>query len=331
MNCRTFQSQLVQLSDGSPTNELVAHARECAACGQALEGRMHQEEWLRERFDTVSIQLLAGAPPFSDVAFRKTIERPARGVLLPWAVGAMAILMTAAIGWWQWTNPTGGSKTAATERPEPRDSASQLTANSVPAATPRPKIVAPLAEPKLPPIPNPASRSLAGTTPAQAPSAVPGKSPATKSRVAAAHVFKMTPTAFAPDAQGYLATIIPEDATSQAPAMIALSLTGLPAESVFHIRTRDIQGRLVWLASLTTDANGSGAVMLRSGPAIVSTGRPLATMGKTPSPLAGAEPTVALDFGDDNSPPGGNLDVVDNAGNLTLEVSPATVTPTATP
>ena len=141
----------------------------------------------------------------------------------------------------------------------------------------------------------------------------------------------MTPTAFAPNAHGYLATIIPDDAASQAPAMIALSLTGLPAESVFHIRARDIQGHFVWLASLTTDANGSGAVMLRSSPSVVFTGKPLAAVGKTPSPLAGAEPTVALDFGDDNSPPGGNLDVVDSAGNLTMEVSPATVTPTGTP
>jgi hypothetical protein len=291
---------------------------------------MHQEGWLREHFDKVSMQLLAEAPAFSDVVFRKTIERSARGALLPWAVAATVTLMTAAIGWWQWTNLTAGSKTVAAERQVPRESALQFTANSVPAAS-QPKTVAPLAEPKLPPIPNPASRSLAGTLPVPAPSAVPGQSPATKSRVAAAHVFKMTPTAFAPNAQGYLATIIPDDATSQAPAMIALSLTGLPAESLFRIRARDIQGHLVWLASLTTDANGSGAVMLRSSPGVVFTGRPVAAVGKTPSPLAGAEPTVALDFGDDNSPPGGNLDVVDNAGNLTLQVSPATVTPTATP
>jgi hypothetical protein len=291
---------------------------------------MRQEEWFRKHFDQISIQLLAEAPPFSDVVLRKIIERPAHIALLPWAVAAMVILMTTAIGWWQWTKPPAGSKTAAAERQIPRESAPRLTVNSVPVAT-RPKTVAPLAEPKLPPIPNPASRSLVGTLPMPVPSAVPGQSPATKSRVAAAHVFKMTPTAFAPNAQGYLATIIPEDATSQAPAMIALSLTGLPAESVFHIRARDIQGHFVWLASLTTDANGSGAVMLRSSPGVVFTGRPLAAVGKTPSPLAGAEPTVALDFGDDNSPPGGNLDVVDNAGNLTMEVSPATVTPTATP
>ena len=221
----------------------------------------------------------------------------------------------------------GGIKTVAAERQIPRESVPQSTANIVP---PLRRTRKQLRRWRNRSCRLSASRSPVGSAPAQTPSAMPEQSP-TKSRVAAAHVFKMTPTAFAPNAQGYLATIIPDDATSQAPAMIALSLTGLPAESVFHVRARDIQGHFVWLASLTTDANGSGAVMLRSSPSVVFTGRPLAAVGKTPSPLAGAEPTVALDFGDDNSPPGGTLDVVDSAGNLTMEVSPATVTPSGRP
>ena len=48
MNCQKFQSQLVRLADGPPTDEMAAHARECASCGRALAGRKRQEEWLQE-------------------------------------------------------------------------------------------------------------------------------------------------------------------------------------------------------------------------------------------------------------------------------------------
>jgi hypothetical protein len=128
-------------------------------------------------------------------------------------------------------------------------------------------------------------------------------------------VFKMQPTALAPDAKGYLAAIIPKDATDQATAMVALSLTGLPTKSVFYVRTRDVGGNQISLGSGRTDINGSAvAVMLRASPTTAVAGTPTLS-------VASMEPPVTLNF---DGATGEDLAVVDTAGNVLMTVGAAT-------
>jgi hypothetical protein len=151
-------------------------------------------------------------------------------------------------------------------------------------------------------------------------------------------VFKMEPTALAPGAQGYLAAIIPDDATDQAAAMVALSLTGLPAESAFYIRTKDVGGNQIWLGSGKTDTKGSAiAVLLRgspaatgglptaaSGPATVTSGPAIAAGGRATLPAVSTEPPVTVNF---DGATGEDLVVVDPGGNVLMTVGATTKPP----
>jgi len=141
----------------------------------------------------------------------------------------------------------------------------------------------------------------------------------------------MEPTALAPGAQGYLAAIIPNDATDQATAMVALSLTGLPSESAFYIRTKDVGGNQIWLGSGKTDTKGSAvAVLLRgsptaaSGPATVTSGPALAADGRATLPAVSTEPPVTVNF---DGATGEDLVVVDTGGNVLMTVGAPTKPP----
>ena len=120
-------------------------------------------------------------------------------------------------------------------------------------------------------------------------------------------VFQMEPTALAPGAKGYLAAIIPQGSTDKTTAMVALSLTGLPTKSVFHVRTKDVGRSNLSLGSGRTDINGSAvAVMLRSSPTTAAVGAPTLSVAST-------EPPVTLNF---DGATGEDLEVVDTAGNV---------------
>ncbi len=127
----------------------------------------------------------------------------------------------------------------------------------------------------------------------------------------------MQPTALAPTASGYLAAIIPNDTAEQTPAMVALSVSGLPAESNFYVRTRDGGWNAVWLGSGRTDIRGSAVVVMLNG-SPTTAGQPLTV------PAADTEPTVTLNFG---GATGEDVVVVDAAGYVLLTVSTPTIPP----
>ncbi len=316
MNCRDFQLQLAQLPDDQDV-ETVAHTQTCIVCSSLLKDRRRQEEWLRERFEKASIALLSKAPVYSGIPFSPAMEQPP--FRLSWVIGSIAALATVIVGLWHW-NGLGWdtAKPVSSESLIPAHQSAQLTAKNPPDNT-SPKVFLPPPVSKLSDTAR-SQRLLTNASPTPASSSMPVVSSPLSPQdplVAAAHVFKMEPTGLAPDANGYLATIVPNDPTTQAPAMVALSLSGLPANSLFHIRTSDVNGQQVWLASLMTDANGLGAVMLR-------TSADVATSQKSARPNSQrttADPIVDLDLGDDDSPPGGAIDVVDNTGNTVLHVS----------
>ena len=339
MNCHKIQSKIAQMAGGSPAAEIEAHARECAACHQILSETLCQEKWLRERFAEVSAHLLAHAPPFSGLTFREPLDGPVlRASLLPlaWA----ALLAAAVIGWWTWTNlPTGTSKSSFAERPVSHERAERPRANGVnPRASSDP--IAPLSELKsVGPMPGsswlaetgpmpawPEERAVSQPSPEPAVSepspeiAASESSPPSNSPLGTG-VFKMEPTAFAPDANGYLAAIIPNDAADQAPAMVALSLSGLPTEADFYIRTRDAGGNQIWLGSGRTDIRGSAVVVMLRG-------SPIAAAGPRTFPVANTSPPVTLSF---DAATGEDLVVVDAAGNELLTVTPASQPPNGNP
>lgn len=333
MNCHQIRAKIAQMTDGAPAPEVMAHARECAACARTLNETLGQQKWLQERFDEVSAHLLAHAPPFSGLDFREHSERSAWRAPLPLAWAAV-LLVAAVIGWWTWTSlPTGPSKSSFAEEPVKRP-----TDRATPPAKPDP--IAPLSGLNAAG-PTAQSSWLAETSPLptlpeeHAPSqhsvepAVPETSPkvATSALSSPANsldtgVYKMQPTAFAPDANGYLAAIIPNDAADQTPRLAALSLNGLPTESDFYIRTRDVGGNYVWLGSGRTDITGSAVVvMLRGSP--TRAGRPLTI------PATATQPPVTLNF---DGTTGGDLVVVDASGDVLLTAAPTTApTPAGSP
>lgn len=318
MNCREFQGELVQLPDDNDT-EVLAHSHSCAACSSLLKDRRRQEEWLQKRFEIASTALLAKAPLFSDLSFSSRTETPP--LRFSWVIASVVALATIILGLWQW-NGWGGDisrSISSDNRLDPQHitpATAEYPSGDAPA-----KSLLPPAEANLSEI-QPNTRSLTNITPTPAPFSTPAVSTPlspTEPLVAATHVFKMDPTALAPEANGYLATIVPNDPTTQAPAMVALSLSGLPPNSLFHVRTSDVNGQQVWLASLMTDANGLGAVMLRTADATTPQ-KSIAAGARASSPRT-TDPVVNLDLGDDNSPPGGAIDIVDNNGNPVLHVS----------
>jgi hypothetical protein len=332
MNCHQIRAKIAQIADGVPDPEIVAHARECAACERSLSETLGQQKWLRERFAEVSEHLLAHAPPFSPVDYREGSERFAwRGPLFPLAWAAV-VLVAILIGWWTWTtSPAGTSKPSFAEEPAARESAERATEdgaaaskNSDPIAAQKPIEPAPefsrLADTGSPPKPEEHTLSQRSAQPrppqssrevAEAASSPPAYLPLDTG------VYKMQPTAFAPNANGYAAAIIPNDATDQAPALVALSVNGLPTESDFYIRTRDESGNYVWLGSGRTDLNGSAVVVMLSG-------QPTTSSEALTIPSAASEPTVTLNFAGTTRH---DLTVVDAAGAELLTVSPATGAP----
>lgn len=322
MNCREVQSKIAEMAGDSPAPEIVAHARECAACRQIVSETLDQQKWLRERFAEVSADLLAHAPPFSRLDFHERREvRVRRAPLLPLAYATL--LAVALIGGWIWTNsPSSPPKSSVAEQ----RASSYLNAplsefKSVGPVPGSPWLAdkGPLPSlPQAPAVPEPSPEpAVSGPSPEVA---VSEPSPRPNSPLSTG-VFKMEPTASAPDASGYLAAIIPKDASDQAPALEALSLSGLPAESDFYVRTRDVGGNAVWLGSGRTDIRGSALiVMLR--------GSPITARGPVTFPVADTQPPVTLNF---DGATGDDLVVVDPAGNVLLTVAPAAAAPDANP
>ncbi len=368
MNCHEVQSKIAQIDGDSPAVEIIVHARECGACHQRLKEVLWQQKWLRERFAEASEQLLAHAPPLWGAAFQERLRGPALPApLLPLAWAAV-LLAVAALGWWTWTSSlTGSSKSSVAERHAPRESAERPTAvganhranskpisslseleslgsvpesswpaetepmrtlserHAVPQPLPESAVVQSLTNPDL--SESSAESAAAESSPEVAVSDPP---PPAKFRLDTG-VFKMEPTALAPGAQGYLAAIIPNNATDQATAMVALSLTGLPTESAFYIRTRDVGGNQIWLGSGKTDTKGSAvAVLLRgsptaaSGPATVTSGPALAADGRATLPAVSTEPPVTVNF---DGATGEDLVVVDTGGNVLMTVGAPTKPP----
>lgn len=351
MKCHEVQSKIAQIDDDSPAAEIIVHARECAACNESLREVLWQQKWLRERFAEVSEQLLAHAPPLWGAAFQEHFKGASlSGPLLPVAWAAV-VLGAAAFGWWTWTTSTTSlSKSSVAERHVRGESAERPTANanhrahskpipslsefeslgsasasSWPVET-EPVWTLPEQSAVLPPSPELAvsqslskpdvSQSSPEPALAEASPEVAGSelSPPAKFRFATG-VFQMEPTALAPGAKGYLAAIIPKDSTDQTTAMVALSLTGLPTQSVFYVRTKDVGGNQVSLGSGRTDINGSAvAVMLRSSPTTAAVGAPTLSVAST-------EPPMTLNF---DGATGEDLEVVDTAGNVLMTVGAAT-------
>jgi len=348
------------------------HARECAACDQSLREVLWQQKWLRERFAEVSEQLLAHAPPLWGAAFQERLRGPALPAPLLPVAWAAVLLGAAALGWWTWTSSTtSSSKSSVAERHAPRESAEgpRASANHRAHSKPIPSVseleslgsapgsswsaetepMRALSERRAEPLPesalvqsltNPDLSESSAESAAAEPSpevAVSEASPPAKFRLGTG-VFKMEPTALAPGAQGYLAAIIPNDATDQATAMVALSLTGLPTESAFYIRTKDVGGNQIWLGSGKTDTKGSAvAVLLRgspaatgglptaaSGPATVTSGPAIAAGGRATLPVVSTEPSVTVNF---DGATGEDLVVVDTGGNVLMTVGTATKPP----
>lgn len=333
MNCHEIRAEIAQVTEGAPAPEIVAHTRECAACDQALSEMVGEQKWLQERFDEVSAHLLAHAPPFSGLDFRQHSARPAwRGPLFPLAWAAV-LLSTAVIGWWAWTSsPIGASKSSFAKEPVKRSNRAITPERLEPVAplsglnTGKPNEQSSwLAETSpLPTLPGeyaPSQPSAELAVPETSPEIVASTpSPAANSPLDTG-VYKMQPSAFAPDANGYLAAIAPTDAADQAPALVALSLNGLPTESDFYIRTKDAGGNYVWLGSGRTNLTGSAVVvMLRGGPQ--AAGRPLAV------PTAATEPPVTLNF---DGATGEDLVVVNAGGDVLLTVAPAAPTTVTKP
>jgi hypothetical protein len=324
MNCHQIRAKIAQMADGVPAPEIVAHARECAGCERSLSETLGHQKWLRERFAEVSEHLLAHAPPFSMVDHGEDSESPARrGPLFPLA-WATVLLIAALIGWWTWTtSPAGRSKPSFAEKRATRGSAERSaedgtapSRNSDPntAQSPAPEswrladtssprkpeehaLSQRSAQPRLPEL----SRDVADTAPFS-----PAYPPLDTG------VYKMQPSAFAPNANGYAAAIIPNNVTDQAPALVALSLTGAPAESDFYIRTTDENGNYVWLGSGRTDLNGSAVVVMLSG-------NPTTASEVLTVPSTASEPAVTLNF---NGTTKHDLAVVDAAGTEWLTVNP---------
>src|SRR6476660_8213003 len=342
MTCHEVQSKIAQIDDDSPAAEIIVHARECAACNQSLREVLWQQKWLRERFAEVSEQLLAHAPPLWGAAFQERLKGPALPAPLLPVAWAAVLLGAAALGWWTWTTATtSSSKSSVADRHAPRESAERPTANANHRAHSKPisslsefeslgsasasswpaetGLVLTLPEQSAVPHPSPelaVSQSLSKPALAEASPevAVSEPLPPAKFRFDTG-VFQMEPTALAPGAKGYLAAIIPKDTTDQTTAMVALSLTGLPTKSVFHVRTKDVGGNQVSLGSGRTDINGSAvAVMLRSSPTTAAVGAPTLSVAST-------EPPVTLNF---DGATGEDLEVVDTAGNVLMTVGAAT-------
>jgi hypothetical protein len=332
MNCRQIRAKIAQMPDGVPPPEIVAHARECAACERSLSETLGHQKWLRERFAEVSEHLLAHAPTFSIVDHGEDSESSARrGPLFPLAWAAV-LLVAALIGWRAWTiSPAGTSKRSFAEEPAAGESAERPTEdggaaskNSDPIAAQKPIEPAPefsrladtgslpvpeehtLSQRSAQPRPPESSRDVAQTAPFS-----PAYPPLDTG------VYKMEPSALTPNANGYAAAIIPNNATDQAPALVALSLTGAPAESDFYIRTRDESGNYVWLGSGRTDLNGSAVVVMLSG-------NPTTASEVLTVPSDASEPPVTLNF---NGTIKHDLAVVDAAGAEWLTVTPVTAAP----
>lgn len=339
MNCHQIRAKIAQMADGVPAPEIVAHARECAACQRSLSETLGQQKWLRERFAEVSEHLLAHAPPFSTVDCREDSESFAwRGPLFPLAWAAV-VLVASLVGWWTWTTaPAGTSKPSFAEEPAARESAERPTEDGAAPSTNSDPLAAHLESKQIGPAPESLRLADTGSLPKpeehalsqrSAQPRLPEPSPPAYSPLDTG-VYKMEPTASAPNANGYLAAIIPNDA-GQAPALVALSLTGLPTESDFYIRTRDESGNYVWLGSGRTDLQGSAVVVMLSG-------NPTKGSEALTVLPAGSEPTVTLNF---DGTTGHDLAVVDAAGDelLTIPsvtgapgtVGPATVGPTPVP
>ena len=269
MNCHEVQAKIAQIHGNSPAAEIVVHARECMACHQSLSEVLRQQKWLRERFAEVSEHLLAHAPPLWGAAFQEHLRGPALPApLLPLAWAAV-LLGAAALSWWMWiSSPTGSSKYWVTAWHAPRESTERPTASAnhrvhsksipslseleslgsvpesswpaetepmrtlserhaVPQPLPESAVVQSLKNPEL------SELSAESTAAEPSPEVAVSDPPAPAKFRLGTGVFKMESTALAPGAQGYVAAIIPDDATDQATAMVALSLTGLPTESAF--------------------------------------------------------------------------------------------------
>ena len=353
MNCHEVQSKIAQIDGDAPAVDIVVHARECAACRQTLSEALWQQKWLRERFADVSEHLLAHAPPLLVPPFHERLRGPALPArLLPLAWAAV-LVGAAALGWWTWTSsPTSSSKSAVAERRAPRESVERPIAdgaNHRASSAPIPPELESLGSvagsswpaepgpmwtlPERSAAPRPSQESAVSQSltnpdlsesspePAAAESspevAVSDPSPPAKFPFGTG-VFKMQPTALAPGAKGYLAAIIPKDATDQATAVVALSVTGLPTQSIFYIRTKDVGGNQVSLGSGRTDINGSAvAVMLRGSPTTAATGSPTLS-------VSSAEAPVTLNF---DGATGEDLAVVDTAGNVLMTVGAVTTPP----
>ena len=353
MNCHKIQSEIAQTAGDSLTTEIVAHTQECAACRQTLKETLSQQKWLRERFAEVSADLIAHAPPFSELDLRE-YSGPARPApLLPFAWAA-ALLVAALLGWWTWANSsTRIAESSFAEGRAPRESGERpggkgnnLGASSDPSAplselksigpTPGSSWLADMGpvptSPEEHSLSQPSSELSGSSHSPESAVSRPAAEPAASSplpEVAAAAatlptnsslatgVFKMQPTALAPTASGYLAAIIPNDTAEQTPAMVALSVSGLPAESNFYVRTRDGGWNAVWLGSGRTDTRGSAVVVMLNG-SPTTAGQPLTV------PAADTEPTVTLNFG---GATGEDVVVVDAAGYVLLTVSTPTIPP----
>jgi len=355
MKCQEVQSKIAEIDGDSPAAGIVAHARECAACRQTLREALWQQKWLRERFAEVSAHLIAHAPPLSRPAFTEPLRGPVPHVPFLALASAAILLGAAAIGWWTWTTSrASSSKSSVTQWHAPLESVERPTANgtnhrassepipplseleslgpvtgsSWPAETGPMRM---LPERRTVPQPSPESAVSQSLTNSNVLQSSPAPAVAEPSPEVAASeptppatfrlgtgVFRMQPTALAPDAKGYLAAIIPSDATDQTAAMVALSLTGLPTKSAFYIRTRDVGGNQIWLGSGRTDIKGSAvAVMLRSSPTTAAGGSPTL-------PVASTEPPVTLNF---DGATGEDLAVVDTAGNVLMTVGAPTTPP----
>jgi hypothetical protein len=350
MNCHQVQSKIAQIEGDAPPAEIVAHARECAACRQTLREVLWQQKWLKERFAAVSEHLIAHAPPLWAPSFQERLREPAFPALFSPLAWATVLVGAAVLGWWAWTgSPTSSSKSAVAEQRATREFAERTTRDganhranselgppeleslgSVPGSS-WPSETGPmwtlpernaLSQPSRgsvisksstdPDISQSSAESAAAESSPEVAASEP--SPAPKFRLGTG-VFKMQPTALAPSAKGYLAAIIPKDATDQATAVVALSVTGLPTQSVFYVRTKDVGGNQVSLGSGRTDINGSAvAVMLRGSPTTAAAGTPTLSVNST-------EPPVTLNF---DGATGEDLAVVDTAGNVLMTVGAAT-------
>jgi hypothetical protein len=300
---------------------MVAHARECAVCSQFVAERTWQEAWLRERFEKASEQVLSKAPSFSEATLRNCTEQSAHRIFVFGPMAAAAILIATAIGWWQWPGSSPEPmRSVARGHLRTQESRERTTDSVLP--TSHPKMVESPRHSTTRPDLTPFTGSVVLTSPTLTATVAPATqdfSSSAGSGVAMAHTFNLTPTAIAPDATGYLSTISPYDSANQDAAMIALSLSGLEPEAMFYVRTRDIDGQEVWLASLRTDTTGSGVVMLRTGPTLQGR-RPAATPARSALPTASSGSTARPD-GDPGSRPGEDFDVVDDDGNIVGTVS----------